>query len=91
MKKMKEMTGKQRAMRIMKLCLEINAQGKHIAFLDFSGHVDLVSVRIHLNGWVKDEDPSFSFDLSITSTYKTQKEMLKEWETAEDYLLSIKN
>lgn len=36
---------------ILKLCYKITNTTKHTAFFNYSGHVNLLDVHIHIGGW----------------------------------------
>lgn len=50
-----------RVISIMALCFRVNRETPHSVFCDFSGHVNLLCVRIHLGGWTEGEDPDISY------------------------------
>lgn len=50
---------KRKIQQIMDLAVEVN-KGKPSVFVQFSGHVNQVSVDIHYDGWVRGEFPTVS-------------------------------
>lgn len=64
---------------------EINEETKHTVFLDFSGHVDKLQIRIYEKGWKDEEDATLNKEAYLDeSTSKEQlKEILKELEKIE--------
>lgn len=47
------------SLAICETVMQINAQGKHHFFFDFSGHIDGITVRGFMGGWEKDKDKLF--------------------------------
>ena len=45
--------------QITDLALDIQELGAHV-FFNYSGHVDLVRVRVYKKGWKAEEDPDYS-------------------------------
>ncbi len=64
---------------------EINEETKHTVFLDFSGHVNKLEIRIYEKGWKDEEDATLKKEAYIDeSDSKEQlKEILKELEKIE--------
>lgn len=64
---------------------EINEETKHTVFLDFSGHVNKLEIRIYEKGWKVEEDATLKKEAYIDeSDSKEQlKEILKELEKIE--------
>lgn len=44
------------SLAICETVMQINAQGKHHFFFDFSGHIDGITVRGFLGEWESDKD-----------------------------------
>lgn len=49
--------------KISELSILVNINTKHHVFLDIKGHVAGLSLRIYLQGWVKDKIADYSYDI----------------------------
>ena len=57
---------KESLQEILGLCLDVKLKG-HDAFFSYQPHVDWLTVRVFLNGWVGDRDCDNSFDFIWTT------------------------
>lgn len=48
---------------------EVNKNTKHSVFLNFSGHVNLLSVNYHKNGWKASSDPDYRKEVYLNEKY----------------------
>jgi len=46
---------------LFSLCLEISTTTKHDVFFDYSPHCNLVTIMVHINGWVSGVGPDKNF------------------------------
>jgi len=81
---------KARILAICKLCLDLNDCTEHTVFYDLQAHCSLVSVRIHIDGWISGESANHSFnawyDLSAS---RTEKSVIEELEKIKRNLVNI--
>lgn len=52
---------------VIDLALEVEEMG-HSLFVDYSPHVQQVSIRLHVGGWKKNNYPQLSLSIYFTST-----------------------
>ena len=48
---------------------EVNKNTKHSIFLNFSGHVNELSVNYHINGWTKGSNASYRKEVYLNEKY----------------------
>lgn len=85
---MAEMTVNRKAQRILELAMKINntptereiTGDKPTVFVWFSGHVNILEVEIHLNGWVenKQSDCTYIFRLSDVDISERMNKMINK-------------
>ena len=51
--------------KIICLGVEISVLKSHDVFVDYSGHVNTIYVRIHLGGWRSDENPDLNYNACL--------------------------
>ena len=62
---------------IMRLGVEISKNTKTDVFVDYSGHVDQLSVRIYEDGWEKDKE-YYSRDVYLNETeHRTEEDIIE--------------
>jgi len=66
----------------------INMQGKHHVFVQDSGHVKKVDIKLHLGGWKSGADPSLNEEISYDEYYSLEKS-LKKFKKVRDTLYKI--
>lgn len=79
------MTVNKKAQRILKLAMKINntptereiTGDKPTVFVQFSGHVNLLNVQIHLNGWIAQADADYNYRLYLSDNDFIDEEMNK--------------
>lgn len=52
------MINKEKFKKLVDLAYELEKLGADV-FLDYSGHVETIEVRVYLNGWKVDTDPDY--------------------------------
>ena len=73
---------------IMRLGVEISKNTKTDVFVEYSGHVDLLSVRIYEDGWEKDKE-HYSKDIYLNiADYRTEEDIT---ETLEEIYAELAN
>lgn len=61
---------------IMRLGVEISKNTKSDVFVDYSGHVDQLSVRIYKGGWEKDKE-HYSRNVYLNETeHRTEEDII---------------
>lgn len=61
---------------IMKLGVEISKNTTTDVFVEYSGHVDLLSVRIYAGGWEKGKEFYFYKDIYLNTKYRTEEDII---------------
>ncbi|MPN38718.1 hypothetical protein SDC9_186243 [bioreactor metagenome] len=56
-----------RIAEILRLAHQVTGQGKHCVFVDYSGHVDSLEIRIHLGGWFPNRSDDIEFRVWLPS------------------------
>lgn len=69
---------------LFKKALEVQRQTRHDVFVDYSGHINNVSLRVFEFGWVPDKMPDVSMEIN-----KFESENFKEAMDYLDLLLNI--
>lgn len=78
---------KEHLSEIITLSYQVNKETKHTIFARFSGHINQLTIDVHINGWVKDSSANSSRALytdefyekeSADSIIKYLKNLLKE-------------
>lgn len=64
-------------LEIMKIALEKNKRTKNCIFIDFSGHVNKLSIQVYKNGWKEMADADYQKDIFM-DIYDNALERLKE-------------
>ena len=73
---------------IMKLGVEISKNTTTDVFVEYSGHVDSLSVRIYVDGWEKDKE-HYSRDVYLNETeHRTEEDII---ETLEEIYAELVN
>ena len=73
---------------IMKLAVEISKNTEADVFVDYSGHVDQLSVRIYKGGWEKGKE-HYRKDIYLnTKAYQTEEYII---ETLEEIYAELEN
>lgn len=62
---------------ISKVATLINMQGKHNAFVNDSGHVKRLEIKLYLGGWKSGCDPNIYEDISYDEFYGLKKSLKK--------------
>lgn len=52
--------------KLLQASLDATAKGHH-TFMDYSGHIDCVYVRVYLNGWVANRDYNKRFEVYLNN------------------------
>lgn len=74
---------------IMQLGVEISKSTKTDVFVDYSGHVDQLSVRIYESGWKKSKE-HYSKDIYLnTEAYQTEEDIIEALEEIYAELVDI--
>jgi hypothetical protein len=73
---------------INKISTLINIQGKHTVFVNGSGHVKKVEIKLYLGGWESGSEASLSEDISYDE-YWGLEESLKKFKKVRDTLYKI--
>ena len=73
---------KEKILEIMKLALEINppeveniGEKKDAVFVEYSPHCNLLDVRIYIDGWKRDADPSHKYSIYLDSYTDPEKKL----------------
>lgn len=75
---------------IMQLGVEISKNTKTDVFVDYSGHVDLLNVRIYADGWEKDEKFYFYKNIYLNITdHRTEEDIIETLEEIYAELVDI--
>lgn len=63
--------------RILKLAIEITNNTKADVFVDYSGHVNSISIRAYLQGWGVERNTDYSKDIyfNVFSENECEKEL----------------
>lgn len=71
--------------KIMLKAYKINKETKHKIFINFSGHVNSLNVRIYINGWGANKEPNIDEDIYLdeNNVIKKLEEILREFEKLE--------
>lgn len=71
--------------KIMLKAYKINKETKHKIFINFSGHVNSLNVRIYRNGWEPNKEPNIDEDIFLdkNNVIKKLEEILREFEKLE--------
>lgn len=70
---------KELILKIIKNSLEINSREKNTAFINYSGHVNELDIRIHKKGWKEYQDADYSKDVYMNNrtSEQIQEELLE--------------
>lgn len=81
------MSVKEKILKIMALCLEINppeiediGQKKTAVFFNWSPHCNVLHVYVHLNGWKAGGDWQFDFSINVQRNPEKLDEIIKTLE-----------
>ncbi len=77
--------------QIMRIALLVNGATNHNVFIQYSGHIDQLSVQVHENGWVENKRYSKGFDIDLNSI--NANELLIEVKTylTDLYMVEVEN
>lgn len=64
-------------MKINGGAVERNGHGHPTAFIYYSGHINVLEIEIHENGWVADSDPEKRYRLDFDATAENLLEQLE--------------
>lgn len=63
-------------LKIIERVLEINSKERNTIFINYSGHVNELDIRIHKKGWKTYQDPDYSKDVYMNN--KTSEQIQEE-------------
>lgn len=75
--------------KITGLVHDINSQRKHHIFLDYSGHVNQLSVSVYINGWIEDKESDYKWSVYWDKGWETDFE--KNCKDVIKYLKNLKS
>ena len=65
---------KEKILKIMELGLEVNSREKNIVFVNYSGHCDVLELRIHSEGWKQGKGANFFRDVYLATLSQREAE-----------------
>ena len=75
---------------IMQLAVEISENTKADVFVEYSGHVDQLSVRIYKGGWEKGKDEELYKNIYLNANgYRTEEDIIASLEEIYAELVNI--
>lgn len=80
---------KELILEIMKTALEKNQENKNTIFIDYSGHVQALSIKVYLNGWKEDNNANYTKDLFMCNY--SEKENIEELSKILEFLKGLED
>lgn len=66
---------KEKILKIMELGLEVNSREKNTVFVNYSGHCDVLELRIHSEGWKEGKGANFFRDVYLDTLSQREAEI----------------
>ncbi|WP_336154729.1 hypothetical protein [Fusobacterium polymorphum] len=65
---------KEKILKIIELGLEVNSREKNTVFVNYSGHCDVLELRIHSEGWKQGKGANFFRDVYLATLSQREAE-----------------
>lgn len=62
---------------IMRLGVEISKSTETDVFVDYSGHVDSLDIRVFYSGWSDGRSPDYTKCVYLNTKYRTEKDIIE--------------
>jgi len=74
---------------IMQLGVEISQNTTTDVFVDYSGHVDSLDIRVFYSGWSDGRSPDYTKGVYLNTKYRTEKDIIETLEEIYAELVNI--
>jgi len=77
-----------RVKNLFDMCLQVKEKG-HDAFFEYHAHINVVTVKVYINGWKRNEKEVYDRMFWIYLDKKDAPKNIKELKIAEEYLKEL--
>lgn len=79
---------KEQVIHLFRLCMQVKEKG-HDAFFEYHAHINVVTVKVYINGWKRNEKEVYDRMFWIYLDKKDAPKNIKELKIAEEYLKEL--